>query len=61
MKKKNPWDDIPIEVIIEHERQEERKRRQYEESRPRIYVPAPLEHPREKAETDEQWDIEYSL
>lgn len=35
---KNPWDDVPIEVLIEYER---KKREEAERARPRIYVPQP--------------------
>ena len=36
---KNPWDDVPIEVLIEYER---KKREEEERSRPRIQLPVPL-------------------
>ena len=36
---KKPWDDVPIEVLIEFERKKEQARR--EQERPRLYVPMP--------------------
>ena len=37
-KRKNPWDDVPIEVIIEYER---KKKEREEERRERIHLPVP--------------------
>ena len=48
---KKPWEDIPIEVLIEFEREKERMR---ERSRPRIYAPAPLPPIFENTEQDEE-------
>ena len=38
---KKPWDDVPIEVLIEEER---KKREEAERQRPRIYLPLPDPH-----------------
>lgn len=48
---KKPWEDVPIEVLIEYEREKERMR---EESRPRIYAPSPLPPMFENTEQDEE-------
>ena len=39
---KNPWDDVPIEVLIEEER---KKREELERARPRIHIPMPERRP----------------
>jgi len=36
---KKPWEEVPIEVLIEFEREKERKR---ERERPRLYAPSPV-------------------
>lgn len=48
---KEPWKDIPIEVIIE----EEKKRiEEYERNRPRIYAPVPEYDYEDDHETEEE-------
>jgi hypothetical protein len=36
--RKNPWDDVPVEVLIEFEREKLQKQKQDQE-RPRLHLP----------------------
>ena len=47
---KNPWDDVPIEVLIEFERQ---KRQNREDNRPRIHLPISTYLPNRNEQNDE--------
>lgn len=42
---RQPWEDVPIEVLIEDERKRQEQR---EQLRPRIYIPIPDKRPLEK-------------
>jgi hypothetical protein len=48
---KNPWDDVPIEVLIEEER---KKREQEELARPRIHLPVPERSPPPRSPDEEE-------
>ena len=52
---KEPWKDIPIEVIIE---EEQRRIEEYERNRPRIYAPVPEYHEDSHETEEENEDIE---
>jgi hypothetical protein len=59
---KNPWDDIPIEIIIEEER---KRAEELERQRPRIYVPTPDDYnrypPTHRPETEDDDEEEESI
>tara|TARA_R110000824_G_scaffold3309_1_gene15641 strand:+ start:701 stop:889 length:189 start_codon:yes stop_codon:yes gene_type:complete len=54
--RKNPWDDVPIEVLIEFEREKLKKR---EQERPRLYLPIipPEAVHEEESETEQEHKI----
>ncbi len=57
---KNPWDDVPIEVLIEHER---KKREEWDRNRPRIEIDAPSHPPpsRDKSTEDDDEEEEHKI
>ena len=57
---KKPWEDVPIEVLIEEER---KRREEMERRRERLYIPleAPRLPPKQNEETDEVEDEESAI
>lgn len=53
--KKKPWQDIPIEIIIEEEKRKQLEKK--EEERPRIDIQPPIEIPSH----DDQKEQEYKI
>ena len=61
-KQKKPWENVPIEVLIEEERLKRLKKQ--EEDRPRISIQAPTFTPRpeeEQPQTENEYLIDFSL
>lgn len=61
MATKNPWEDIPVEVLIEFER---KKKEQAEDNRPRLYLPLfepALEEEKSDPDDEEEFKIEITL
>lgn len=56
---KNPWEEVPIEVLIEEERK--KKERELEHNRPRIYLPIPDYPERAPTEQDEEGSEEFKI
>lgn len=47
---KKPWEEVPIEVLIEEER---KKQEEWERSRPRIQLPVPQRYPNYNPNNDQ--------
>ena len=47
-----PWESVPIEVLIEWERQKEQER--FEQERPRLYAPIPMPIERDEKPEEEE-------
>ncbi len=56
---KNPWEEVPIEVLIEEERK--RKERELEHNRPRIHLPIPDYPERTPTDPDEEGSEEFKI
>ena len=56
---KKPWEEVPIEVLIEEERK--KKEQELERERPRIHLPIPDYPPPSKKEEDDQEASEYKI
>ena len=56
---KKPWEDVPIEVLIEEERK--KKEQELEQQRPRIHLPIPDYPPPSRREEDDQEASEYKI
>ena len=57
---KNPWDDVPIEVLIEEERKQREAR---EQARPQLQLPVPEGRPLPSSPDEEysEEDSEYKV
>ena len=56
---KNPWEEVPIEVLIEEDRK--KRERELEYNRPRIHLPIPEYPARTPAENDEEGSEEFKI
>jgi len=56
---KNPWEEVPIEVLIEEEQR--KKERELEHNRPRIHLPIPDYPERAPTEQDEEGSDDYKI
>jgi len=56
--RKNPWDDVPIEALIEFERE---KRQKEEQQRPRLHLPVLPYNPIEEEQPSENPDEEHKI
>ena len=56
--RKNPWDDVPIEALIEFERE---KRQKEEQQRPRLHLQVLPYNPIEEEQPSENPDEEHKI